>query len=589
MAVTEHTVEVRYGSSLSKTSPNCFYFSGMPTPYVSRSQEMVYVGGKWCQLTTISLDGQIIGSEPVAGENLNTISIKNDREKILSGFSQSFNKLGIFENNTSYKTFEGCMVQSVDFSPANWGAQDYSITLECYEEDEFIGTFGVLDPQETVNFTDNQDGTLGISHSVSAQGFTTNTSAGLNAAIVNAKNFVESRTGYNVNKVIPQFSSGISNNNLVLTNISRDVNRIDGTYSCAIEYIVQTGTIPLYSGSGAARSLAITPGFTNTVDTSISSGVEDDFLSVTVNYSVQGDKYATPASVRSNAPTTGTLYAFASGAVTGTHICHTPLTLDVEDTADTNKTIKVTANYDNDSIYSALGTGVYFDYNVDVSTDDVTDTATVNINGEIRARGNNRAQFLLKSGYYDSNIKNSLFSLANEIYTGLNYHVLYGNIAWSLNPLATTSDVKMDPIAGKVTCSATFNNKDFKSNYQNFTYKFDVTPALNQYSAKASCNQNGLYKVYDLNAKTREKINFNITSNASRDAYINYNFDFLGTMHAYATDLRNAVIPATAADVVIESENPNAPIVWGDKSFQQDFDSSISQTYTYMANKSFYQ
>ena len=99
MAVTEHTVEVRYGSSLSKTSPNCFYFSGMPTPYVSRSQEMVYVGGKWCQLTTISLDGQIIGSEPVAGENLNTISIKNDREKILSGFSQSFNKLGIFENN----------------------------------------------------------------------------------------------------------------------------------------------------------------------------------------------------------------------------------------------------------------------------------------------------------------------------------------------------------------------------------------------------------------------------------------------------------------------------------------------------------
>jgi hypothetical protein len=62
MAIEEHTVDIRYGSSFSKTEPQlCFFFSGMPTPYLSRSQEIVYYGGKWCQRTTLTLDGQIIG------------------------------------------------------------------------------------------------------------------------------------------------------------------------------------------------------------------------------------------------------------------------------------------------------------------------------------------------------------------------------------------------------------------------------------------------------------------------------------------------------------------------------------------------
>ena len=69
MAVNEHTVEIRYGRNFSS---DFFNFSGMPTPYLSRSQEMVYYGKKYCQITNITLDGQIIGSEPVAGENLNT-------------------------------------------------------------------------------------------------------------------------------------------------------------------------------------------------------------------------------------------------------------------------------------------------------------------------------------------------------------------------------------------------------------------------------------------------------------------------------------------------------------------------------------
>lgn len=246
------TVEIRYGNDFSS---DYFTFTGMPTPYLSRSQEMVYYGGKWCQIATITLDGQVIGSETGLGGNLNTVSIKKDRERILSGFAESYKHLAIYEDGTTRHIWKGCLVKDLNFSPANYGAQEYSITLECFEQDEFAGTFGVLEPQESVSFNDNENGTVGISHTVSAQGFTSNEPGGgapTAQAVVNAKNFVEARTGYNINKVIPKFVNGITNANLVLTNTSKDVNRVDGTYSCTNEYVIQTGSIgdiPITAGT----------------------------------------------------------------------------------------------------------------------------------------------------------------------------------------------------------------------------------------------------------------------------------------------------------------------------------------------------
>ena len=53
-------------------------------------------------------------------------------------------------------------------------------------------------------------------------------------AIINAKNFVESRTGYNINKIAPQFIGNILDDNLLIDNISREINRADGTYGCTV-------------------------------------------------------------------------------------------------------------------------------------------------------------------------------------------------------------------------------------------------------------------------------------------------------------------------------------------------------------------
>lgn len=570
MPLPTPTVQIRYGSNFSS---DYFGFEGMPTPYLSRSQELTYYGGKWCQLTTLTLDGQVIGSEDLAAQNLNTIGIKNDREKILSGFAQSFNKLAVYENGTNRKTFHGCLVRDVNFSPANYGFQEYSITLECLEEDTFESTFGVLEPVETVQFNDNQDSTVGITHTVSAQGFTSNPDGGgasAAQAIINAKNFVESRTGYNINKVLPKFINGIANANLVLTNTSKDVNRADGTYSCTNQYTIQTGAI---------GEIPITAGFVSTIDSSVSSGVQSDYLEVSLNYTIQGDKFATPASVRSSQPSTGTLYKIATGACNTQNLNQVPLSIDVNDTADTDKTISISASYDNNLIFSGLSTDVYFDYNVDVSTNDITDVASVSINGEFRARGNVRRKFDLISGHYFNTILDSqtveqyLFQKAEEIYTGVNYNVLYSNTGWVLNPEPTSINVDMNEYAGTISLSASFGNEDFKTDFKQFSYKVDVTPALKQYSAKPSCNENGVYGFYNLNTKTREKVKVSLNSKA-----VDTNSDFKTEMRNYNDLLKSSY--TLANDLLIESETSNLS--------SSTFDSSITHGYTFI-NDSFYQ
>ena len=588
MSVSTHTVEVRYGSNFSS---DYFGFEGMPTPYVSRSQEMVYYGTKWCQLTTITLNGQIIGSQETAphlqkGADLNTIAIKNDREKILSGFRNSFQNLAIYENSTAYKIFNTCSVKDLSFSPSNWGAQDYSITLECFDQDEFLGAFGVLEPQDSVSFTDNEDGTVAISHTISAQGFNAN---GLEP-ITNANNFVNSRTGYNVNKVIPEFITGIENENLVITNISRDANRIDATYSTTIDYIVQTGAIGEIPVSG---DLTAGEGFVSIIDASVNSGINDDFITVDVNYTLQGDKYCSPTVLRDNFPPTGVLWKIATGAAEIEELATVPLSLSVEDTANTNHAIKVNASFDNNTIFEDLKSDVYFDYNVDVSTDDITDQASVSINGEIKARGNAKDQFKLKSGYFFQT-RDNLFLLAQAVYTGINYNTLYSNTGWSLNPLATNQSFEFDEIGNKITLSATFNNKDWlpaapaglAGGFRDFSYSVNVTPPITQYAVKPSCNEDGQYGLFNLGTINREKINLNINSKYLLDFAQPLPptppYYYLGVIHDYSNSLRVAMIPFQASDVVIDNETSTS--AQRDKAIvplPQDFNTSVTQSYNY--------
>ena len=174
------------------------------------------------------------------------------------------------------------------------------------------------------------------------------------------------------------------------------------------------------------------------------------------------------------------------------------------------------------------------------------------------------------------------------MYTGVNYNTIYGNVAWALNPSPTNFSVTFDDINGTVKCSASYNNADYKTNYKIFNYKVDVVPSLNTYAAKASCNQNGLYGLFDINTQTRESVAMTINSQATLISYSQSNFDFLNGMHVYSDLLRSSLVGG-ATDLVIESESTMAPRLTSAAGSQQFFDSSISQTYTFVNPTSFYQ
>jgi len=142
------------------------------------------------------------------------------------------------------------------------------------------------------------------------------------------------------------------------------------------------------------------------------------------------------------------LYATATGAFYGLTTSHYPQSLfyyvpnsySVTDNADVDKTISFSAQFDND-VRPWNSYGTFFDFNVSVDTDNITDRAMVNIEGELKARGTFNNRWAAISGYYFNTIANSsmgttgyLYQNANFWYTGVNYNMLYGSTAWELNP-----------------------------------------------------------------------------------------------------------------------------------------------------------
>ena len=535
------TVQVRFGNP-SLTTSECFYFEGMPTPYVTRNQEMVYYGKKSHAVTTIQLNGSIIGTSgntniinnlaPGYGQNLNTLSLDLDRKQIISGFSQhDYGKLAIYENNTAYKIFENCIVKDISFDPVAYGKQEYSINLTCFEANTFKTMFGVVDPTNSISFNDNEDGTIEVSQEVSAKGFTTSSQS----AIQYAEDFVDQTTGIDPSQIAPRFittgnftySKTWNSTNLILKSVSKDINRIDGSCSASLEYVWQNEKIDDVYISGV----------TSKVSTSINSGIQSEFLTVDVNYQIKGNYNQAPDTLSTYTPTTGQLYRMASGALgssTNTRLNQIPLNLTIEDNSFTKKTIDVEASYDNNmfpDFFQQLGYNVFFDYDVDVSTDDIRDASTVSLNGVIKGRGPNRYDHI--TGFYENYIINGNGSIneylhfkADQFYTGIASNILgWGLTPWELNPLPENVSIKLNPIEESVDISCSFNNKDFAkpfqsfdppsgSGYTEFSYKIDVTPSLNLFKATPSV-KNGIYGVFNLNVPSREKLNVSVDARAN--------------------------------------------------------------------------
>jgi len=424
--------------------------------------------------------------------------------------------------------------------------------LECYESSNFNGTFGVIDPVNEWSFSEGDDSLITINHKVSAKGF----SGSSNQAITNAKNFVQSLQGTTTfSDVTPVFIGGISSSNLVLKSSGVNINRVDSTYAIDEAYSIQTGTI---------MDISAIAGVTSSFTADLNSGAAEDFLTVGVDYKIQGGKDISDSNLRLKTPTVSTLYSIATGATQITGLNSGALSYNIDENLN-DKTIGVKASFNNDRAYEvfssqnpALFSGVYFDYQTTVDTDLLTDVTTVSVNGSFKSQVDGIQNKVDRvSGYYYNDINNQplrypngitgyLKNVASSSYTYPNG--LWTAGVWSLNAGPESISVSDNFINGEISVSASFSDKDKKEGFKEASFNVNIKPSLRQYSAKASANLDGLYQVYDLNTRTREEI----TIGGNFSAYAE-NSDYRVEVKNYVDSIKNFYVNSTKAYVTAES------------------------------------
>jgi hypothetical protein len=202
--------------------------------------------------------------------------------------------------------------------------------------------------------------------------------------------------------------------------------------------------------------------------------------------------------------------------------------------SESDNSLKINSVFDNNSLFS--GGSAYFDYSVNVDKDHLTDMHTIKIDGEIIARGNLKQRFYNAKAFFitglEPNLNPYLASLASGVYTGII------GTCFEMNPRPETVNVREDSLNGKVTISASFNDKDFfggasgdfvyntaKGNIyasdwlSDVNYNWSLKASMPVYKEIASNSQMGLYMIYDGNLNTREEVSLNVDATATKEAY----------------------------------------------------------------------
>jgi hypothetical protein len=206
-----------------------------PVPFISKQVEYIVprglppkLSGRWCRKENITLNGTLSDCSNCGG-----LTLEEKRNTIITAFSEDFHTLEIdgLDNIPLIK------VISVDVGPQTAPSPivSYSIQLEAYPDDSFALAYRVLNPQDSVEITENDDATATITHSVSCQGLNTAAGGSVNNALSNAKVFVEEK-----------IAGGCLKGNLILSkdpawkkhlvSVSEDIDRITASYQMTKTY-----------------------------------------------------------------------------------------------------------------------------------------------------------------------------------------------------------------------------------------------------------------------------------------------------------------------------------------------------------------
>ena len=116
---------------------------------------------------------------------------------------------------------------------------------------------------------------------------------------------------------------------------------------------------------------------------------------------------------------------------------------------------------------------------------------------------------------------------------------------------------------GTISLSVQFTDKNFYPSYDivDSDYQIAVTPAMNQYSSRASCNKVGSYIIYDVNATSREVVGISVNGklmNFSSTDISTAKKEFNSIMNGFRNDYVDGVVRRLDSEGFVEGEQDHS-------------------------------
>jgi len=514
-------------------------------PYISVDKNKTWTSSKISTEETVSLNGQLTlsgfnalgsspatygySSSPIVGLSFTTGYIQVFRD----AFSRSYGEL-LVKNAGNNKIVSGIYyVDSIQFDSQNYiGAINYSVNLARITETTYSG----LNPSETISFSEDGNGIVNITHSISAEGVGAAFNGNNSIAFDSVKIFVQNSTGVARIKNL-SFSSGFvptgsgasgvyisggNSSNLILVSQTESINRMANRYS--VDEVFKIDNI--YNGEYGTKRFSV----------NFNSGITDEYNVVSVTCNIQGAKdkaFSGVTGMLSNI--TGQMYNAATGIYgSTTELCPIPIAFNVDTTrmitgyldgtniseVDGSSSITVNCSFDNSL------NGTFFDYDISFSSDEQSNITSLDINGVIKGRGLHTAQkFYDASGYLfntlltnQADVGTMLFNKAvsgfNASAPTANTNLCFGVIgerggqSFGFVKEKGQSNIEMNTGKGEITLSASFSDEAAVSGYNNFSWSTSAEVGMPLLVAKPSYKINGFNLIQDIGVNQKTAYTF---------------------------------------------------------------------------------
>jgi len=467
-------------------------FAGIcPDPFISIDQDFINFNTGWNNITKMKMNGQLTGKNVT---NLSYNEITTSFNLLLNRLKDNYGSLVITEQSQTLFSSNNVVVDSITTEDSSWyGVLPFTINFQIYEPGFFNNYYGVIEPEETIEFSEEDGLIVSLTQSISARGLKTEN----NNAIQNAKNWVKTRTG-NYNKIIPIIVATGKGSNFLLNSTKETIDRFNGTYSWQGVYTKSTS---LESPKNAILNYTI----------DLSSGIQDGIITANLQGSLSNNETSGTISLRSeylnynffNIANTVTLKTY------NTNLNINPISQSVTEELD-QRNLNFNLTYNNDLLSNLIN-----DYTVDISTDAIKNITNVSLNAKISAKyGDIETRWALVQGYYNNNF--NAFNLAN-----MEYKKEISNR--SLYAKTMTESITFNEFTAEISYNATWSDKKsaFSDDVMNVSSSVKYTPSIYIYVPNTSTTTKREHNIQDLNCAKRAILDISVSAAAKPDKTIN--------------------------------------------------------------------